>query len=289
MPERILVTGGDGQLGQELRQLLEGLKAVTASFAGHKDLDVTDPAATAAFFRAFEPTLVVNCAAYTAVDKAEEEHQAAFLVNETAPGILAKAAAEISATLIHISTDFVFDGKSPIPYTEDAAVNPLSVYGKSKQMGEAAVLASGARSFIVRTSWLYSRFGANFVKTILRLSAERDEIRVVFDQVGSPTCAADLAAAILEMIPLLPQKTPRIYHFADTGVASWFDLAQAIVALSGVQCRVVPVETSEFPTKAKRPSYSVLNTARVRREFGIEIPYWRDSLGNCLEKMGVRP
>jgi dTDP-4-dehydrorhamnose reductase len=235
------------------------------------------------------PGVIINCAAYTAVDKAEQESDLAHLVNATATGNLARAAAKAGSYLVHISTDYVFDGKSCTPYSEKDPTNPVSAYARSKHAGESHVMSFSTRAMIIRTSWLYSEFGHNFVKTILRYGRERGELKVVFDQTGSPTYAGDLAALILTVIPsLIGREGVEIFHYANEGVASWYDFAKAIVEFSGINCRIVPIETKDYTLPAVRPAFSVFNKSKIKQTFGIEIPYWRDSLKKCIERIGSR-
>ena len=273
----LLITGSNGQLGNELRLLL----GESAVYVGRDELDITDEAAVKAFFEAQSFDFVINCAAYTAVDKAEDNFEAADRINRLGPALLAKYGKRI----VQVSTDYVFDGTAHIPYTEENAVNPVSVYGSTKLAGEKAVLAAADTAVIIRTAWLYSSFGANFVKTMRRLGAERDSLGVIFDQVGTPTYAADLAAAIVAMLPQIKPGMKEVYHYSNEGVASWYDFAVAIMAESGLSCAVRPLETFEYPTKATRPAYSVLNKAKIRRDFGLAIPHWMDGLKRCITKL----
>lgn len=283
----ILITGANGQLGSELR--LRGAQTednyIPTDVA---ELDITDASAVHRFVADNKIDVIVNCAAYTNVDKAEDDFAAANLVNNTAADNLASAAARSEATLIHISTDYVFEGISCLPYREsDPTTSPRSVYGRTKLAGERAVAASGCKYLIVRTGWLYSGFGNNFVKTMLRLTSERDTLDVVFDQVGTPTYAGDLADAIIEIIDTrLYKDTPGIYHFSDEGVCSWYDFAVEIARLAGnTGCHIRPCHSDEFPTKAQRPSFSVLDKTKIKNTFGIAIPHWRDSLAVCVETL----
>lgn len=276
----LLVTGANGQLGRELRQLLGG----AAVYAGRDVLDIGDEEAVKAFFAAQSFDFVINCAAYTAVDRAEDDFEAADRANRLGPALLARYGRRI----IHISTDYVFDGKSCRPYREDDAVDPLSAYGATKLAGEAAVLAEAETAAVVRTSWLYSSFGANFVKTMLRLGAERESLGVVFDQVGTPTYAADLAAAIVSMLPQIERGTKGVWHYSNEGVASWYDLAVAVMEECGLSCTVRPLETGEYPTRAVRPAFTVLNKTKIRRDFGLAIPHWRDGLKRCLRALAEK-
>ena len=272
-----LVTGANGQLGNELRLLL-GDRAV---YVGREELDITDEAAVRRFLDAQNFDIVINCAAYTAVDKAEDDFEAADRINRLGPALLAKYGRRI----IQVSTDYVFDGTAHLPYKEEDAVNPVSVYGSTKLAGEEAVLAEAETAVVIRTAWLYSSFGANFVKVMRRLGMERDSLGVVFDQIGTPTYAADLAAAIVAMLPQIKAGTKEVYHYSNEGVASWYDFACAIMRESGLPCMVRPLETHEYPTKATRPAYSVLNKAKIRRDFGLAIPHWMDGLKRCIAKL----
>ncbi len=270
-----LVTGANGQLGRELQVLL-GDRAV---YVGHKELDITNEAQVKSIAAARNFDAVINCAAYTAVDRAEDDGENADRANRLGPKLLARHGRRI----IHISTDYVFDGRACRPYSEDAAPAPLSVYGKTKLAGEESVLEEAETAVVVRTSWLYSRFGGNFVKTMRRLGAERERLGVTFDQVGTPTCAADLASAIVAMLPHIKPGMKEIYHYSNEGVASWYDFAVAIMEISGLACRVYPIESSEYPTRAERPAYCVLNKAKIRKDFGLSIPHWRASLTQTLQ------
>ena len=273
----LLITGSNGQLGNELRLLLGD----AAIYVDRDELDITDKAAVKAFFETQDFDFVINCAAYTAVDKAEEDFEAADRINRLGPALLAKYGKRV----IQISTDYVFDGTAHLPYKEEDAVKPLSVYGSTKLAGEEAVLAEAETAVIIRTAWLYSSFGANFVKTMRRLGAVRDSLGVIFDQVGTPTYAADLAAAIVAMLRQIKPGMKEVYHYSNEGVASWYDFAVAIMAESGLPCAVRPLETFEYPTKATRPAYSVLNKAKIRRDFGLVVPHWMDGLKRCIHKL----
>jgi len=279
---KILVTGSNGQLGSELKVLSENFNAEFI-FTDRAELDITNANAVNEFIANTKPDFVINGAAYTAVDKAETDQEPAYAINATAVGYLAAACKTNHAKYIQVSTDFVFDGARYTPYKEDDATNPLSVYGKSKLQGEQLCLQNNEETIIIRTSWLYSSFGNNFVKTMLRLSSERSELKVIFDQTGTPTYARDLAQAILQIIQHEKVKnTSGIFHFSNQGVCSWFDFAKAVVDLSGNICKVLPIETFEYPTPAIRPHYSVLNKRKITETFGLEIPYWRDSLEACM-------
>jgi len=286
---KILITGAYGQLGSEIKALTEKYKTWQFLFTDADVLDITDENAINIYFRQNQPDFVINCAAYTAVDKAESDAETAEKVNAIAPKLLAKYSEITGSKLIHISTDYVFNGESFVPYTEEDKVNPAGVYGKTKLQGEINCFEENPDSLVIRTSWLYSTFGNNFVKTMLRLAGERDKLNVVFDQVGTPTNAADLAGAILSIIQISEKDNgkfvPGIYHYSNEGVASWYDFAKAIFETTGVKCEVSPVLSDQFPTPAKRPNYSVLNKSKIKNTFGLTIPYWKESLTICLEKI----
>jgi len=273
----LLVTGASGQLGNKLSLLLGD----SAVYVDRDELDITDESAVKAFFEAQSFDFVINCAAHTAVDKAEDEFELADRINRLGPALLAKYGRRI----IQVSTDYVFDGTAHLPYKEDDAVNPVSVYGSTKLAGEEAAFAEADTAVVIRTAWLYSSFGANFVKTMRRLGAERDSLGVIFDQIGTPTYAADLASAIVAMLPQIKPGMKEVYHYSNEGVASWYDFACAIMRESGLSCSVRPLETHEYPTRAVRPAYSVLNKAKIRRDFGITIPHWQDGLKHCIAKL----
>ena len=286
MHKFILVTGANGQVGSELRELSVLYTDYTFTFTSRSELDLSNPEAIQAWFLDKTFDVIINCAAYTAVDKAESEQALAREINTTAVTALAHIAKEKGISLIHISTDYVFDGKNFKPYLETDLTNPQGVYGQTKLDGEQAMLAiNPENSLIIRTSWVYSSFGNNFVKTMLRLGREREELGVIYDQVGTPTSARDLALAILSIIrhpSLSAQKATEIYHFSNEGVCSWYDFAKTIFELSDIHCHVKPIETKEYPTPAKRPHYSLLNKAKIKNNFDITIPYWKDSLQECL-------
>lgn len=281
---KILVTGAHGQLGSELNFLSSLLENNTFVFVSHADLDITNEDDVASFFSQHHFSAVINCAAYTAVDKAETEKELAFSVNAEGAGVLAKAAAACNARFIHFSTDFVFDGAASVPYTETGVTNPISVYGASKLAGEEKVMASNTKAIIIRTSWVYSSFGNNFVKTVIRLCKEREQLTIIYDQIGTPTYARDLAAFVLELVSAEHWK-PGIYNYSNEGVASWYDFAIAIRDLAGLKAKILPIETAHYPTPAARPKYSVLNKRKLKETFGVEIPYWRDSLEKCITQL----
>ncbi len=284
---KILVTGADGQLGRSLRRF-GAASPNTYLYTDRAELDITDREAVMRYIAAERPEVIVNCAAYTNVERAEEEPAEAEALNVTAVQHLAEAAAAHGATLIHISTDYVFDGCSTEPYTEESPTAPRSAYGATKEAGERAVATSGCRHLIFRTAWLYSEFGSNFLKTMIRLTAEREAINVVFDQTGTPTYAGDLALAIFSIIEGEADRTHEgIYHFSDEGVSSWYDFAVEIARAIGTseRCRIHPCRTADYPTRAQRPAYSVLDKTKLKRDFGIEIPHWRESLHYCLHRI----
>lgn len=279
----ILITGSNGQLGSELRALAPSYPQYHFFFTDIAELDITDKQAIDNFVRENNINAIFNCAAYTAVDKAESEAEVAEKINHTAVRQLAEAAKKYNCQMIHISTDYVFDGTKTTPYTETDVPNPQSVYGHTKLRGEQALqVVNPLNSCIIRTSWVYSRYGHNFVKTMLRLGNEKKEIKVVADQVGSPTHAADLAQVMLDILPLLKNEQVELYHYTNDEVCSWAEFAHAIFELSAIPCQVTSISTAEYPTAAQRPKYSVLNKAKIKDIFGIGIPYWRDSLGVCL-------
>lgn len=286
----VLVTGGNGQLGQTFRSIEKSpeLHFVYTDMKPGEDvcsLDITDPSAISKVLADNNIDVVLNFAAYTDVERAESEPELAFKVNAEAVGYLADAVRDSGATLIHISTDYVFDGRADEPYGEDAEPAPLSAYGRSKLAGERALLASGCRSILIRTSWLYSPYAKNFVKTILSKGAELKALKVVSDQVGSPTFAGDLAEFILTILtPENIQKTG-VYNFTDEGVCSWYDLAAEACLVAGVNCVVSPCKTGEYPVKAERPMYSVLDKSKAKDTFGVCIPHWKDSLRRCIGMM----
>ena len=282
----ILVTGANGQLGSEM-QRLGAVSPNNYIFTDAAELDVTDAGAVRRAAEQTRAEAIVNCAAYTDVERAEENEAAADLLNRLAPANLAAAAAATGATLIHISTDYVFDGRAHTPYTEQAPTTPLSVYGRTKLAGEQAVEASGCSYLILRTAWLYSEYGNNFLKTMLHLTSERETLRVVFDQVGTPTYAGDLALALFSIIESERYAgNEGVYHFTDEGVCSWYDFATEIAAAAGHdKCRIIPCHTSEFPTKATRPAYSVLDKTKFKETFRMDIPHWREAMIYCMKRL----
>ncbi|MFN8288546.1 MAG: dTDP-4-dehydrorhamnose reductase [Chitinophagales bacterium] len=282
--KKVLVTGAHGQLGSEINFLSSLLESHSFTFYDYQDLDITDAAAVdKAVSSGFE--VLINCAAYTAVDKAESEKDLAYKINGEAVGILAKACKKYNCKMVHVSTDFIFDGTLARPLVEDDSPNPLSVYGASKLEGEKQLLANNAEAVILRTSWVYSSFGNNFVKTILRLCKERESLNIIFDQVGTPTYARDLASVILQIIQG-DKWQPGVYNYSNEGVCSWFDFAVAIRDIAGLKTKINPIETYQYPTPAVRPKYSVLNKKKIKETFGIHIPYWRESLQGCMKLLG---
>lgn len=279
----ILVTGANGQLGSELRAIAPRYPQYRFLFSSRNELPIDDPAAMEKYFSSNRISYCVNCAAYTAVDKAENDKENAFRINADAAGNLARICRLHQAQLFHISTDYVFDGNGAEPYKETDPTAPLGVYGASKLQGERLVQENDPTAIIIRTAWVYSSFGNNFVKTMLRLMKERDRIGVVNDQWGSPTYAADLAAAILQLIASGDTgEKGGVYHYSNTGIISWYQFAVAIKELTGSACTVDPITTDQYPTPARRPKYSVLDTKKIRDTFGIRIPDWKTSLQSCL-------
>ena len=286
--KRILVTGANGQLGSEMRKL----GAVSPNeyiFTDVAELDITDKSAVMTFVEQSKIDVIVNCAAYTNVDKAEDDEATAELINATAVRNLAEAAKAQDATLFHVSTDYVFGAEGNTPRSEDMPTNPLGVYGTTKLHGEQAIQEVGAKAIIIRTAWLYSEFGNNFLKTMLRLTAEKESLNVVFDQVGTPTYAGDLALVIFSIIEgNIYIGNEGTYHFSNEGVCSWYDFATEIAIAAGHEgCNIQPCHSSEFPSKVTRPPYSVLDKTKIKKTFGVDIPHWRDSMLYCLERLGA--
>ena len=287
--KKVLVTGAFGQLGTELRLLTEGRQDFIftdiRSDEQVRRLDICDRKAVEKLIVDEGVGVIVNCAAYTNVNAAETDTALCQLINATGPGVLARTALRHNAAVVHISTEYVFDGRKASGYRETDRRHPLSAYGRSKRDGEDAVRNSGCRGLIIRTSWLYSPFGNNFVKTMLRLGAERPEVGVVCDQVGSPTYARDLAEAILAILPRIGERHGEIYHFTNDGVCSWADFAAAIMRNAGLPCQVKPITTAEYPTPAVRPAHSTLSKAKIVRDFNIVLKPWEDSLKDCLKRL----
>lgn len=285
--KRILITGANGQLGRELSRLgaISPNEYIPTDVA---ELDITDKEAIEAFLKEQKVDIIVNCAAYTNVDRAEDDENAALALNVDAVRNLAMVAKSIDATLIHISTDYVFGGDGNTPLSEKMPTSPLGVYGRTKLAGEQAVIESGCKAIILRTAWLYSEFGHNFLKTMLQLTAQNRALKVVFDQVGTPTYAGDLALAIFSIIDGGKcDGNEGLYHFSNEGVCSWFDFATEIAIAAGHECKIIPCHSSEFPSKVTRPAYSVLDKTKFRQTFGIDIPHWRESMIYCLKRMGA--
>ena len=280
----IVVFGASGQLGQCLKSVVE-IKGITEIyFPSESEADILNPNALEQVFEKYKPIWCINCAAYTAVDKAEDDIDLARKINKTGAENLSRLCLEYNAVLIHTSTDFVFKGDKPTPLMENDPVEPENVYGLTKLEGELEVTNLLEKYFILRTSWLYSEYGNNFVKTMLRLGAERDELKVIVDQTGTPTYAMDLAACILEIITV-NSKAYGTYHYSNEGAASWYDFAKAIFDISETKIKVLPIRTSEYTSRAVRPAYSVMDKTKMKQTFDIEIPYWRDSLITCINKL----
>ena len=284
--QTILVTGSNGQLGSELQHLVadfdeEGYRFIFTDVA---ELDITDRQAVSCFVEDNNVSILINCAAYTAVDKAEHDPEKADLLNRVAPGYLAEAMEAVGGTMIQISTDYVFDGMGHMPYREDAPTHPTGVYGRTKLAGEEEVICGCTGSMVIRTAWLYSTFGNNFVKTMLRLGREREHLSVVFDQIGTPTYARDLAKVILTIVRAGIK--PGVFHYTNEGVCSWYDFARAVHRFAGLNsCDVRPVHTGEYPAEAPRPHYSVLDKTKIKEAYAIQIPWWEDSLKECVEAL----
>ncbi len=283
---KVLITGSNGQLGRSIQERSLLYPEFSFDFTDVDQLDITNKSALEFYLKTSKPDVIINCAAYTAVDKAEEEKEKAFLLNVTAVEYLSQISVEYGILLIHISTDFIFDGKSTKFYKEDNFAQPESVYGKSKLAGEKAIKDCGPNAIIIRTSWLYSEYGHNFVKTILRLASERSEIKVVSDQVGTPTYAGDLADAILKIIHSNYQpEGVQVFHYSNEGVASWYDFAKAIIEIDNLDCSVIPIPASKYTLPAKRPDYSVMSKEKFKQYFHLEIPEWKESLKVCLKNL----
>ena len=284
----ILVTGANGQLGHEMQRVAKSSNhnyIFTDVADGYEKLDITNIEDIRNMVKNNNVDIIVNCAAYTNVDKAESDYDTANLINNTAAGNLATAMKEAGGTLIHISTDYVFQGDRNTPCQEDWTTNPLGVYGKTKLAGEAAIATTGCNSIIIRTAWLYSQWGKNFVKTMQSLTATHDTLKVVFDQVGTPTFAGDLADTIAHIINTGQTNKTGIYHFSNEGVCSWYDFAKMICKLSGNTCDISPCYSEEFPSPVKRPHFSVLDKRKIKETFGINVPYWTDSLEVCIKQL----
>lgn len=280
-----LVTGANGQLGSELKDLSPRYPNDTFVFTDVAELDICNYSAVREFIVKNDIHTIINCAAYTAVDKAEEQEGLANAINHLAVANFAQMAKDINIKFIHISTDYVFDGTNHVPYQETDEPNPQSVYGATKLAGENAIQEiNPANTIVIRTSWVYSKYGNNFVKTMLRLGSERDQLGVIVDQIGTPTYASDLAKAILEILPNVQNKNVEVYHYSNEGVCSWYDFAKAIFEIKDIEVKVNSIETYQYPTAAERPSYSVLNKSKIKQAYQLEIPHWRESLINCLKQ-----
>ena len=285
----ILVTGSNGQLGSEIKDLATRYKDFTFFFMDLPELDISNRNQLDVFLEDKNINTVINCAAYTAVEKAEQDAETAERVNSAGVSNLVNALEKVNGKLIHISTDYVFDGNNFLPYEESDSVSPIGVYGETKRAGEIAVINSEIDSIVIRTSWLYSSYGNNFVKTMLRLGKQKEELGVIYDQVGTPTFARDLAKTCLEILSGFSSaninKNGNLYHYSNEGVASWYDFAISIMELGGVNCKVKPIQTKDYSTLVRRPHFSVLNKFKIKSDFRIEIPYWRDSLAECILKL----
>ncbi len=286
MDERILVTGANGQLGQEIQRLSTAYPDYEFQFFSRETLSIADEGQVKDVFKKNQPAFLINCAAYTAVDKAETEQEAARSINATATGLLATVCKENGTRFIHISTDYVFDGNATQPYKVNAPVDPQGIYGATKLDGEQLAMKANPDSIIIRTSWVYSEFGKNFVKTMMRLMKEKESLNVVSDQSGSPTYAFDLAEAILQIIASGKWKGG-IYHYSNTGIITWFDFAVAIRDLINATCKVNPIPTSGYPTPAKRPAYSAMDTSLIADTFNIKLKPWKERLSACIERLNI--
>lgn len=286
---KILVTGGNGQLGKELREFSSLHTGLDFVFLSREDLPIEQFELVRNYFNALKPGYCINCAAYTAVDKAESEEDLAFLINGEAVGVLAAVCKEHNTKFVHISTDYVFNGEATYPYTENFPTDPINVYGASKLEGEKQAMELNPDSIIIRTSWLYSSFGKNFVKTMMKLMNEKDEIKVIKDQLGSPTNAEDLAETIFNVIAnchlQIYNWEPGIYNFSNKGIITWYDFAKAIKEIINSPCSIKPISTAEYPTPAKRPAYSVLDKTKIQKTFGVQLKDWKKSLAICIEKI----
>ena len=282
----ILITGANGQLGSEIRELSPGYPGLHFTYTDIDELDITNRDALETFFSQNKFDCIINCAAYTAVDKAEAEKEQASLINSIAVKYLTEFASKQNSLFVHISTDYVFDGRNFKPYLEGDLTNPTSVYGETKLEGEAEVIFNSKKAIIIRTSWLYSSYGTNFVKTIIKAAKAKGSLNVVNDQVGNPTYARDLAKTILEIVPIYNSKNKyEIFNYSNEGVASWYDFAKEILEITGIKCTLTPIETKDYPTPASRPSYSILNKTKIKKQFNLNIPHWKDSLKDCLKKI----
>ena len=298
MTKSVLVTGKSGQLGQSMQKIANDYPLYEFTFVGREELDLSQTQSIAGYFKSHHFDIIINCAAYTAVDKAESEQELAGQINHLAVKQIAQIAKKQNSILIHISTDYVFNGQRYKPYTETDSTDPRNIYGLTKLKGELAIQQVDPQAIIIRTSWVYSEFGNNFVKTMLRLGKERDSLNVVYDQVGTPTYAGDLAKAILDIITLIGiqdgnseilegsmAENVSVYHYSNEGVCSWYDFARSIFELKRLTCRVVPIETKNYPTPAKRPYYGLISKLKIKNDLDLTIPHWRDSLIECLNRV----
>ncbi|MCT7529594.1 dTDP-4-dehydrorhamnose reductase [Aliarcobacter cryaerophilus] len=284
----ILVTGSNGQVGSEIKEFSSNYN-YNFFFTTRDDIDITSKDSIKEFCQTNSINVIINCAAYTAVDKAQSDLENADLINRKAVKKLSIVAKELDIKLIHISTDYVFDGKNFKPYVEEFQTNPQSVYGKTKLDGENEIRdINPLNSIIIRTSWVYSYYGNNFVKTMLRLGKEKEELGVIFDQIGTPTYAKHLAKTILDIIPEIENSKVEIYNYSNEGVLSWYDFAKEIMKMAKLNCKINPIETYQYPTPAKRPHFSLLNKSKIKSKFNLEIPYWKDGLDDCLKRLGER-
>ena len=286
---KVLITGSNGQLGSEIKELASGYENLECVFKDLPKLDICDTETLTTIISDQHINAVINCAAYTAVDKAEEDLVTASKVNAKGVLNLVNALKKVDGKLIHISTDYVFDGNHLQPYKETDPVSPKGVYGETKRAGELAVFNSSIDAIVIRTSWLYSAYGNNFIKTMLRLGNVKESIQVIYDQIGTPTYAKDLAKTCLDILSNAGftniSKKGKIYHYSNEGVTSWYDFARAIMEISNIDCKVIPIETKDYPTQAVRPLYSVLDKSKITSDFKVTIPHWRDSLTNCIKKI----
>lgn len=285
---KVLITGSNGQLGSEIKELSDKYN-YKFFFTCKEKLNIEDKNKIEFFIDKNKIDAIINCAAYTAVDNAENNENEAYKINTLAVRNLARISKERNLKLIHISTDYVFDGKNYKPYTETDITNPKSIYGKTKFLGEQEMIKMDLKdSIIIRTSWLYSSFGENFVKTMMKLGAQKEVLEVVFDQIGTPTYAKDLAKTILDILPNIQNKTTEVYHYSNEGVLSWYDFAKEIMKMTKTNCKIMPIHSYNFPRPAPRPHFSVLDKTKIKKDFALEIPYWKDGLNECLKKMGIR-
>ncbi len=284
----VLVTGSSGQVGNEIKAISSDY-SYNFFFTDRNNIDITSKDSIKEFCKTNNINVIINCAAYTAVDKAQSDEINADLINRKAVKKLALVSQELNIKLIHISTDYVFDGKNFKPYCEEFQTNPQSIYGKTKLDGENEMRDINPKnSIIIRTSWIYSYYGNNFVKTMLRLGKEKEELGVIFDQIGTPTYAKDLAKIILDIVPQIDNQKVEIYNYSNEGVLSWYDFAKEIMKMAKLNCKINPIETYQYPTPAKRPHFSLLNKNKIKSTFNIEIPYWKDGLDDCLRRLGER-